>query len=136
MAKDTQSVLMQQVWRKALREGEVRLTLRTENDAKRMRFTLYNAVKAVREGKEEDAELKEALQECIVRYEAPLTVVILRRSQSTLFQDVAEQMGVSLESLRQEAPATPTVEIERSLDRLKTLLEEGSGSNPYYTREG
>jgi hypothetical protein len=148
--KTKEALLMQSVWRKALREGEVILQLPSESDAKRVRFTLYNSVRAVRQGKVVDEELLRATQECSIQITGS-TVVIQSKMRSDMMQAVLAALGESEETLLAKAPTPKTaeeVEVEASRQRLLEKLGQvspgteadnentpaGARVTPYYTR--
>lgn len=148
--KTKEALLMQSVWRKAIREGEVTLQLPTESDARRVRFTLYNSVRAVRQGKVIDEELLRATQECSIQITGS-TVVIQSKMRSDMMQAVLAALGESEETMLAKAPAPKTMEeaeVEASQQRLMEKLGQvspGTGADnentpvgarvtPYYTR--
>lgn len=96
------------VWRKALAEGEVRITLKTISDARRVRFGLYNAVRPFREGKLFDPDLLRAAQECSIRLEDTTLVVIAKLNTDTM-QSVLEAVGLAAEDLTTSQTAQPTL---------------------------
>lgn len=148
--KTKEALLMQSVWRKALREGGVTLQLPTESDARRVRFTLYNSVRAVRQGKVIDEELHRATQECSIQITGS-TVVIQSKMRSDMMQAVLAALGESEEALLAKAPTPKTAEeaeVEASQQRLMEKLGQvspgteadnentpaGARVTPYYTR--
>lgn len=141
---DEQTVL-RAIWRKALATGEHRINLKSIADCHRVRFALYNAVRAVRKGLLTDPELLRATKELIIRVEGT-TVLLLRRDSTSEMQALLESLGPDgAELLGSPAPKS-AVELEvedsqaRFLEQLKKELgpepEAGSGarSTPYYTR--
>ena len=150
--KTKEALLMQSVWRKALQDGEVILRLPTESDAKRIRFTLYNSVRAVREGTVIDDELLRATQECSIQITGNV-VTVQAKTRSAMMQAVLHALGETEESLVAKAPVPKTAEeaeIEASQARLMEKLRQanavpgaeeqttstGAGTRvtPYYTR--
>lgn len=142
-SRTKEALLMQSVWRKALREGEVVLQLPTESDAKRMRFTLYNSVRAVRLGKVVDAELLKATEECSIQIKEK-TVTVQSKLRSDMMQAVLAALGETEQSLLATAAIPQTAEeaeIEASQRRLMEKLgqdspagQPGARVTPYYTR--
>jgi hypothetical protein len=142
-SRTKEALLMQSVWRKALREGEVVLQLPTESDAKRMRFTLYNSVRAVRLGKVVDAELLQATEECSIQIKGK-TVTVQSKLRSDMMQAVLAALGETEQSLLATAAIPQTAEeaeIEASQRRLMEKLgqdspagQPGARVTPYYTR--
>lgn len=148
--KTKEALLMQSVWRKALQDGEVVLQLPTESDAKRIRFTLYNSVRAVRLGKVIDDELLRATQECSIQITGNV-VTVQAKTRSAMMQAVLQALGETEESLVAKAPVPKTaeeVEIDASQSRLMEKLGQanatpgadiqnagvGARVTPYYTR--
>ena len=113
------------VWRKALAEGEVRITLKTISDARRVRFGLYNSVRPFREGKMFDPDLLRAAQECSIRLEGTTLIVIVKISTDTM-QSVLEAIGLAPEALEQPVAVPMPVDIQESMAKTLQKLNEPS----------
>lgn len=134
-----EQALMQQIWLKALRQGKVELKFKNPRDAQKTRFSLYNAVKAVREGKVQNTELLEAVQECTVRFLPPDKVVVEQRMETQQIKDILKGMAIDPADLVVERDLTPE---ELSQARLMEMLHadgvdpfavpEAKPKNPYY----
>lgn len=149
---DEQKQLLQGLWRKAFRQGTaLEIPCKTESNATRMRFALYNAVRGVRAGKEKvDDLLKLAVENCSVGFHPDdRTVVVMQRKVMTeLMQTVAEILDGEPELRKTEEE----MEVEASQALLMQKLREGAGGagcaaesadaagaglprvTPYYTR--
>jgi len=132
-------LILHAVWRKAFAEGQITIPVKSASDATRLRFSLYNSVRAVREGKVVSPDLLQAVQECSVRVEG-LSVVIQLKANTELMQAITEALG-GTENLEAAAAIVPTSaeaqEIEESQRRLLEKLEQDAAptrSTPYYTR--
>lgn len=129
---------LQAAWRKAVKDGEFRVPCGTLSDARRLRFTLYNAVKAVKEGKVHDPALLEVVNSVSVHLqEHPPMVIMQHRAKSSMMQSLSAALGdIELEDVSQ-APVMTQAEIE-SLNRLQEIMQEEpvKPKNPYFTREG
>lgn len=115
------------VWRQALAKGEVRITLKTISDARRVRFGLYNSVRPFREGKLFDPDLQRAAQECSIRLEGTTLIVISKLNTDTM-QSVLEAIGLDAEDLATTQAAQPALpaDIQESMAlTLKKLNETG-----------
>ena len=113
------------VWKKALAEGEVRITLKTISDARRVRFGLYNAVRPFREGKMFDPDLLRAAQECSIRLEGATLIVIAKISTDTM-QSVLEAIGLAPEALEQPVAVPMPVDIQESMAKTLQKLNEST----------
>lgn len=113
------------VWKKALAEGEVRITLKTVSDARRVRFGLYNAVRPFREGKMFDPDLLRAAQECSIRLEGTTLIVIAKISTDTM-QSVLEAIGLAPEALEQPVAVPMSADIQESMAKTLQKLNEPS----------
>ena len=133
-------LILHAVWRKAIAEGQVTIPTKSASDATRLRFSLYNSVRPVREGKVVSPDLLQAVQECSVRIEG-LSVVVQLKANTELMQAIAAALG-GTEALEAAATAiAPTSaevqEIEDSQRKLLEKLEQDAQPTrvtPYYTR--
>lgn len=94
---DEQKALLQGLWRKAFRQDTpLEIPCKSETNARKMRFALYNAVRGVKTGKEKvDENLKEAVENCSVGF-APddkTRLVIQRKVMTEMMQIVSEILG-------------------------------------------
>ena len=142
-----EQLLMHGIWRKAAREGKLELTLPTKADAVRLRFGLYNSVRAVREGKVLDEELRTAAEDCMISLVDDVKVVVQLKARTAFMQAIAGALGDDLEqALAASAPvsadsAQEASELAAMQERLakefgQTDQEQSAPrSTPYYTRE-
>lgn len=138
---DNQKALLQALWRKAGRAEEpLRVECKSESEARRLRFALYNAVRDARAGKvEADAALTEALENCTVGFapEDKRVLVLQQKVMTGMMQSVAALVGDAPGLLKSEDEML----VEASQARLAAKLAEFDSasprpaSNPYYTRE-
>lgn len=144
---DEQKKLLQGLWRKAfLHHEELRVPCKTKANATKLRFSLYNAVRKVRTGKEPaDKELLQAVENCTIGF-APddETVVLIQKKVMTdLMQAIIGIVGDDPNLLKSEED----IEIANSQESfLKKLNDPSQGlterdlglprSTPYYTRKG
>ena len=123
------------VWRQALAKGEVRITLKTVSDARRVRFGLYNSVRPFREGKLFDPDLQRAAQECSIRLEDTTLTVISKLNTDTM-QSVLEAIGLDAEELattqaaQAAQPALPA-DIQESMALTMKKLNETGGERQH-----
>ena len=136
---------LQAAWKKAAKIGELVVPCQNLSDARRLRFSLYNAVKPVREGKVHAPELLEAISSVSLQIkEDPIRLILQNRA----FSSAISALDAVLEDEDlQDAPAMPSdlsVEEAGSITRVRELLrqqeKEESGQpptrvNPFYTRE-
>ena len=87
-----EQLLLQALWRKAAREGRVEVKLKSKADATRLRFSLYNAVRLVREGKVVDEELRAAVEDCSIGLEGAV-LTLQQKAQTAYFQVIAGVLG-------------------------------------------
>lgn len=136
--------IMQALWRAAYRKGFHEIVLPTPSDARRIRFSLYNAMRPIRKGTMVDAELSAAADECSISIEGS-TLRIQARSQTKAMSLVLESLGGSVEELLAPDPQTAEeAAISASQQRLIDLMNSNAASSvdapaprvtPYYTRE-
>lgn len=132
---------LQHLWVKAYRETVVTLNLPTAADARRLRFALYNAVRPVKEGRQEWPELLEAAEGCQIELDGERLSIRSRLSTAGM-QAVLSALGVGEEELTgpETLPAQPEGNIGQSLSRLSRLMKEtppteAPRSTPFYKRE-
>lgn len=132
-------LILHAVWRKAFATGRLEIPVKSASDATRLRFSLYNAVRPVREGKVVSPDLLQAVEECSVRIEG-LAVVVQLKASSELMQAIADSLGGEAE-LSAALNVVPTdAEAHAIEDSQKKLLEKleqdatPTRVTPYYTR--
>jgi hypothetical protein len=134
--------MAQTAWLKAWRtEGGLSFLCPTEAEAIRMRFTLYNAVKALRKADPDDPrtpkELWQAVQGMTVRMEGT-TVRLVKHADTNVGRLLAAAAGAEIMSAEDQAAA----EAEKRLRERLDLPGPGAPAaaavrkTPYYTREG
>lgn len=134
---DQQKALLQGLWRKAQKQGTpLEIPCKTQANATRMRFALYNAVRGVRAGKEGvDDLLQEAIDNCTVGFgkEDRSIVVIQHKIMTDLMQVVTSIM----QDEDQIVKVSADILIEESQELLLKKLQEEDPhvrATPYYTR--
>lgn len=146
-----EQLLLQALWRKAAREGRVEVKLKSKADATRLRFSLYNAVRLVREGKVVDEELRAAVEDCSIGLEGAV-LTLQQKAQTAYFQVIAGVLGDDgvAEALAAPNPVSADIapaagngeDLAAMQERLAKEFANGQGveqpaprSTPYYTRE-
>jgi len=132
-------LILHAVWRKAFNDGQLTIPVKSASDATRLRFSLYNAVRPVREGKVVAPDLLQAVQECSVRIEG-LSVVVQLKANTELMQAISDALG-GVEGLEAAAEVIPTSAEAQAVEESQRKLLEKLGqdaaptrSTPYYTR--
>lgn len=141
MSKDNTQAVLQQVWLTALREGKVVLTFAAKSDLVRTRFMLYNAAKTIRTkgmgGGDQAIELLEAVDNCMISVTDERTLTIQHKAMAPLIQNLAAQLGMTLEQAVAETPEAKAA--EESLQKLQGMLSQPEPlperKNPFYKRE-
>ena len=143
---DEQKKLLQGLWRKAFGQDEpLEVPCKTESNATRLRFSLYNAVREVRTGKAKvDEALKLAVENCSIGFhpEDKTRLVIQRKVMTDLMQTIAGLVEDSPELLKSEEDMAVEASQVLLLQKLSTpdsgLPAADLGLprvTPYYTRE-
>lgn len=115
MKVDNQTKLMHAVWLKAYKDGEVTLTLRSKSDVANVRFKLYNAAKVVKNWPVgTNMELEDAVANCSISILGPTQLSIYRSDKSVTMQDLAAQIGVTLD---------PQADVRQMEDEAAAMLE-------------
>ena len=145
---DEQKELLQGLWRKAFLQAEpLLIPCKSESNAIRLRFALYNAVREVRKGKgKADKTLIEATNNCTIGFSPGdrATLLVQRKVMTELMQVVVDLVGDASELRKSEED----MEIEASsallLEKLKQSADFSSEQSPanlglprkthYYTR--
>ena len=145
---DEQKELLQGLWRKAFLQTEpLLIPCKSESNAIRLRFALYNAVREVRKGKgKADKTLIEATNNCTIGFSPDdrATLLVQRKVMTELMQVVVDLVGDAPELRKSEED----MEIEASsallLEKLKQSADFSSEQSPanlglprkthYYTR--
>lgn len=143
MPSDTSMKAMAQTaWLKAWRtEGGLSFPCPTEAEAIRMRFTLYNAVKAIRKADPDDPrtpkELWQAVQGMTVRMEGT-TVRLVKHADTNVGRLLAAAAGSEIMSAEDQAAAEAEKRLRERLDlpRPGAPAATAARKTPYYTREG
>lgn len=139
--------IYQQIWLKAYKEGEVILSLNSKKEANRVRFSLYNAVKAVKASATASI-LKEAAENCSIKFIDEKTLCVQSAMNDPLLQNIAAIVGQDLTDIKPHGQGALTSEaqidkdalesLERVLDKLKqddTGEAKPKRITPYYERD-
>lgn len=94
---DKEKAILQALWKKAARQDEpVTVVCRSQADAHKLRFALYNAVKAVRKHPDRDQELVQAVEACALSLTDDKRGVVIRQKTSTaVMQAAMAALGVT-----------------------------------------
>ena len=127
---DEQKELLQGLWRKAfLQEGPLLIPCKSESNAIRLRFALYNAVREVRKGKgKADKTLIEATNNCTIGFSPDdhTTLLVQRKVMTELMQVVVDLVGDAPELRKSEED----MEIEASSALLLEKLKQSADFSP------
>lgn len=131
---NSEQQLLHKVWLQAFQKGRWEHTFEDKGRAQRFRFALYNAVKPIRDERVINADLSQALNDCIVRAIGCL-VVVERRTNDKDLRQIAE--GLGLEATTMKPVMSDDEEIAASLRRAQELLGEAplTGADKYYPRK-
>lgn len=124
--KDAQ--LRQGIWLAAMKHGTVRVELGSPQAAAQFRFSMYKAVRPVRDGKVINQPLMDAINDCTLTIEGS-AFVCTRSDMTPQHRTIREQLGSLLEDLQPE-DHLEHAESSASLDRLRALLDEGTPKAP------
>lgn len=140
---DEQKQLLQGLWRKAFSQQEpLEIPCKTGSNATRLRFALYNSVRAVREGKKQaDTALKNAVENCAIGFhpQDKTILVIQQKVMTELMQTIASIVGND----PQASKTDDEIAMEASQAKLMEVLGSPQAddsplglprSTPYYTR--
>jgi hypothetical protein len=133
--------ILHAVWRKAHAAGEVKITLKSPADAIRLRFSLYNSVRAVRKGQMLDEGLRQAVEGCSIRLDGG-TVTVMGKVRAEGMQAALDALGMTLEEVQAgDSPITmddaeAAESLRKALEKLQQpeALATEHKPNPYYTR--
>ena len=127
---DEQKELLQGLWRKAfLQEEPLLIPCKSESNAIRLRFALYNAVREVRKGKgKADKTLIEATNNCTIGFSPDdrATLLVQRKVMTELMQVVVGLVGDAPELRKSEED----MEIEASSALLLEKLRQSADFSP------
>ena len=127
---DEQKELLRGLWRKAfLQEEPLLIPCKSESNAIRLRFALYNAVREVRKGKvKADKTLVEAANNCTIGFSPDdrTTLLVQRKVMTELMQVVVDLVGDAPELRKSEED----MEIEASSALLLEKLKQSADFSP------
>ena len=127
---DEQKELLQGLWRKAFLQAEpLLIPCKSESNAIRLRFALYNAVREVRKGKvKADKTLIEATNNCTIGFSPNdrTTLLVQRKVMTELMQVVVDLVGDAPELRKSEED----MEIEASSALLLEKLKQSADFSP------
>jgi hypothetical protein len=119
--------IFQRLWVRAYQEGEVTLKCKTKQEANRVRFSLYAAVKHVKLSQQESI-LKEAVENCSISYVDESTLLIRSVLNDPTLQYLAQIVGEDLGNMaphalgdltpNQQLEADAQASLERTMRRL------------------
>lgn len=111
--------LRRAIWLKAYNEGSISLTYPTYGEANRVRLSLYNAAKAVRDNPFEDPAFHKAVRVCELVTEkldgGGGRLSIRKRSENPLLKEAARQLNLDPDAFNTESTAEEEL-IKRIMD--------------------
>jgi hypothetical protein len=144
MAIDEQRAKLQGLWRKAYRDGKpIEVPCRTASSATKLRFAMYDAVRAFRRGTAQaDEELAQAIENCMLSFkEGDRTVLVVTKKTATELMSTIDGILGDDQTL---AIGQEDVEARAMAERLQRKVESGEGietmptigvRNAYNTRD-
>ena len=133
MPSKQETLMLQAIWRKAGRQADpLTIPVPTPADAARLRWALYNSVRAFRAGADTlesraDPELAGFVEELSIRVEGA-SVVLERRVKSPMMQAVADALGK--EDLVDTEAEAAQASAARVLEELRQGIEEAKRLEP------
>lgn len=94
--KSKEALFLRDIWRKAFTEGTLELHFKTKAGAIRARLALYNAVKAGKQGSDEDPLINQAAEALEICISGPTSLIMRKRSESDYIKGLEEALGKSL----------------------------------------
>lgn len=128
--RSEERLMLQDVWRKAYREGGLDIQFKTKAGATRGRLQLYNAVAEQKKEKNmEDLELVHAAQELEIVKLSETSLRMQLRVKNDMMTTLAGVLGQSLEAFVDPAAAEAA---ERMLKQLEEEAKTGKPSEPAF----
>lgn len=124
MSKQVQAVL-QNAWRKAYKDGELRIKVAKPELVHKMRFMLYTEAKRIKKMERGfDPELERAIEECMITLIGcgKCELRIIHRKMDDSILDLADQLGIDIEMAEVSDPISNAA--RESAQRLKEALEK------------
>jgi hypothetical protein len=150
--KNSETLILQDVWRKAFNNGDAGLTIKfpSKAGAVRARMQLYNAVKLQKAGKDMmDMNLVHAAEQLEIVWVDEVTIKLQRRGKSDMMVGIMAALGTTLEEYTDPEALESQ---ERMLKELEALNQpkvvdipkkyadepdiEGHKDNPFFKRRG
>jgi len=120
---DETQKIMAQIWLKALREGEVKLTFPAKSDSTRAKFLLYGLSKLVKQGKFGlNLELSQAVADCMISQLSETELVVRHKALSPFLLGITAQLGTTPEG--EKFKTDEERELEESAARMMKAQEE------------
>jgi len=135
MAQESTRILLRRAWLKAMQDGGARIECASEKEAQRMRFALYNVVRGVRKGEEDNPELLAATESIQLVIEG--TAVVMQQSFSETGLESLQALATGVTG--SEDGELSTGAFRRLMEAQKEAeqaLRENARTTPYYNREG
>ena len=86
--------ILQMVWKRAYKEGSIRLAQASAKQAARLRMMLYTTAQKAKREPHLDFELADAVSECFITIENEKDVVVMMKSATQLMQGIKEALGL------------------------------------------
>lgn len=123
--EDKTLTVLEQIWLKAWTEGKVVLTLRDKASRTSTRFALYNFAKKVKKAPGDYPQrVLDAVTGCQVSITGEKELTLTHRKISAIALDLAEQLGIDLLAIEQEAEDRNKALMDESFKRVMGTLEE------------
>lgn len=133
--------MLEAVWKKALREGQVEMKFDNKSMLTRARFKLYEVANLIRKDEKlDDFDLRKAVEDCMITVPNETTLLVIKKDMDELMAVISEQSGIPIEQAMAESPEA--LAIEESMRKLQEKLVAGDVSttipvhvpNKYYDR--
>lgn len=120
--KNSETLMLQEVWRRAYRAGEdgLEIGFQTKAGAVRARMQLYNSVKLQKSGKDmEDMELVYAAEQLEIVWTGEKSIKLQRRDKSDMMQSIAAVLGKKASDFVDPDAAASAERMMQQLDEIK-----------------
>lgn len=131
--KSQETLMLQDVWRKAWLRGGMNVKFKSRAGAVRARMQLYNAVKLVKSRKDATADraLIEAADGLEIVWYDETTIRLQKRAESDMMQGIMEALGTTPEQYIDPEVQESADKMLQELERMGlTVKKEGESSPP------
>ena len=132
MPKETSSrtAILQNLWKKAHIQGQVAIPVPSKSDAQKLRFDLYNVVKACKKDPKLDAELAEAANNCSISFVTETTVLIKKKVAEMFLIEAALLNGIDPTAVQESPRNEAELAALESQKRLAEAMNKGAMPTP------